>query len=44
MSLEDARQKIESWREDYNGFRPHTSLKNLTPQEYANQFLQAGNL
>lgn len=43
MSLEDARKKVESWREEYNGFRPHTALKNLTPQEFANQF-QAGNL
>ena len=35
LSLDDARDKIESWREDYNGVRPHSSLKNLTPNEFA---------
>lgn len=44
LSLDDARQKIERWRQDYNEFRPHTSLGNLTPKEYADQLLQAGNL
>lgn len=35
MSLADAREKVEEWRNDYNGFRPHTSLGDLTPEEYA---------
>ena len=35
LSLEDAREKIESWRRDYNGDRPHGSLGNLTPVEFA---------
>jgi putative transposase len=35
VSLEDARDKIESWRIDYNTKRPHTSLGNLTPEEFA---------
>lgn len=35
LSLEDARQKIESFRVEYNEFRPHSSLDNLTPSEYA---------
>lgn len=26
LSLEDARQKIENWREEYNHFRPHSAL------------------
>ncbi|HLH08226.1 MAG TPA: integrase core domain-containing protein, partial [Terriglobales bacterium] len=26
LSLRDARQKIESWRRDYNEQRPHSSL------------------
>lgn len=33
LSLEDAREKIELWREEYNGFRPHSSLNDLTPNE-----------
>lgn len=34
MSLEDAEDKIEDWRHEYNHFRPHSSLNNLTPMEY----------
>jgi putative transposase len=33
LSLLDAKQKIEQWRRDYNGFRPHSSLNDLTPNE-----------
>ena len=33
LSLEDAVDKIAAWREEYNGFRPHSSLNNLTPNE-----------
>jgi putative transposase len=35
MSIEDAKEKIESWRRDYNGFRPHSSLDDMTPDEFA---------
>ena len=35
LSIEDAREKVEIWRLDYNGERPHGSLGNLTPLEYA---------
>jgi putative transposase len=34
--LLDARQKLEAWRRDYNENRPHSSIRNLTPVEYAN--------
>lgn len=34
-SLSQARRIIEEWRIDYNGERPHTSLKGLTPNEFA---------
>jgi putative transposase len=37
LSLEDARRTIEDWRIDYNEQRPHTSLGNLTPKEFADQ-------
>lgn len=37
LSLEDIRRTIEEWRIDYNENRPHTSLGNLTPREFADQ-------
>ena len=36
MNLKHARNVIEDWRRDYNEVRPHSSLKNMTPMEYAN--------
>lgn len=35
MNLHDARAKIEKWRNEYNHERPHSSLGNMTPAEYA---------
>ena len=35
MSLRHARDIIETWRVDYNEFRPHSSLAGLTPREFA---------
>ena len=35
MSLKDAKMKIETWRKDYNEFRPHSALTYLTPAEFA---------
>lgn len=35
ISLADARAKIGAWRNDYNGIRPHSSLDNQTPAEFA---------
>jgi putative transposase len=34
VSLQEARETIESWRRDYNEVRPHSSLGNRTPQEF----------
>jgi len=34
-SIEDARAKLEAWRIDYNTTRPHSSIGNLAPEEYA---------
>lgn len=34
-SLEDAKEKIDAWRWDYNETRPHRSLAGLSPREYA---------
>jgi len=33
-TLDDARALIESWRQDYNHLRPHTSLGGETPERY----------
>jgi putative transposase len=35
LSMEDARAKIESWRREYNEFRPHSSLGERTPSQVA---------
>ena len=34
-TLVEARNIIESWRLDYNAFRPHKSLNDQTPEEFA---------
>jgi hypothetical protein len=38
LSREDAREKIEKWRKDDNGFRPRSSLGDLTPRQFADKF------
>ncbi|MBA7567705.1 IS3 family transposase ISRso12 [subsurface metagenome] len=37
LSIEDAQSKLETWRRDYNEFRPHSSLDNMTPAKFAGQ-------
>jgi len=44
LSLDDAREKIEQWRGDYNNFRPHSSLENMTPDAYREKHTEAGIL
>lgn len=34
LSLEDAAEKIGRWRTEYNHYRPHSSLDDMTPAEY----------
>lgn len=36
--LADAKEKIESWRVEYNQVRPHSSLGNTTPEAFAERF------
>lgn len=38
LSLEDAVEKIEAWRMEYNCFRPHSSLKGMTPDEVITKY------
>jgi putative transposase len=35
LNLMDAREKLEYWRRDYNQKRPHSSLADRTPEEFA---------
>lgn len=35
LSMADARDKLDVWRKDYNECRPHSSIGNLTPIEFA---------
>lgn len=35
FDLADARVKLEQWKADFNQHRPHSSLDNRTPQEFA---------
>jgi putative transposase len=35
LSLADARERTEVWRKEYNEDRPHSSLGDLTPEEFA---------
>ena len=35
LSLDDAQQKIEAWREEYNTQRPHSALDYRSPAEFA---------
>lgn len=37
LSLEDAKEKITAFKEEYNYFRPHSALGNLTPIEALNR-------
>lgn len=44
LSLQDAIDKINAWKEEYNHFRPHSSLKGSTPAEVNKQFLKCPKL
>jgi putative transposase len=36
-TIDEAKEKIEAWRVDYNECRPHQALNDLTPAEFAAQ-------
>jgi putative transposase len=42
-SLSHARDLLAEWRADFNQNRPHTSLKGLTPNEFAARSIQDQN-
>jgi putative transposase len=41
FSVEEAKALAENWRLEYNHHRPHSSLGNLTPEEFIRQ--KSGN-
>lgn len=38
FSVEHARELVDEWRDIYNEFRPHRSLKGKTPKEFEREF------
>lgn len=43
FTLEDARQKLERWRRDYNEQRPHSALGGLPPLEHLRRIVEKTN-
>jgi len=43
LSIEDAQDKLEAWRMDYNQYRPHSSLDNMTPEAFARSMAVEAN-
>jgi putative transposase len=41
LSVADARDRLEAWRQEYNEERPHGSPRNLTPRAFAEQAQRA---
>lgn len=44
LSMEDAREKIEKWRNEYNTERRHSSIGNISPDEFRRSLKPAENL
>jgi putative transposase len=40
LSLEDAQEKIDLWRAEYNSFRPHSSIGDITPDQMEETYEQ----
>ena len=39
LTLHDARCKLTEWKRDYNKVRPHTSLGDISPSEFADRWI-----
>ena len=44
LDLKEARHLIEAWRQEYNESRPHASLDDRTPSEFASQIAASRDL
>lgn len=44
LSLDDAREKIETWRRHYNGIRPYSALDKMMPEEYVKKHLKTSEI
>jgi putative transposase len=42
--MKEARQLIEAWRQEHNDSRPHASLDDRTPSEFASQIAASRDL
>jgi transposase InsO family protein len=42
IDIDEVVEKANEWRTEFNEVRPHTSLRYMTPNEYAASFKQAG--
>ena len=43
VTMDHARRAIETWRQEYNAERPHNSLADLTPNEYARRLAETAD-
>lgn len=43
LSMDDAVEKIKDWKEEYNNFRPHSSLNGMTPNEVVKAYKTSPN-
>ncbi len=43
ITMAQARRVIELWRIEYNTEKPHSSIGNITPEEYAEQLMARTN-
>ena len=43
LSLNDAQERVDAWRRDYNESRPHSALGQRTPTEFAKNLRRASS-
>jgi len=43
LSIADAQEKVDAWRNHYNTGRPHSALGNIAPEAFARQASARGS-